>query len=33
MAGIMNLEGISVVACSSEKMYKNVAELLEDGEH
>ena len=30
---IMNLEGISVVACSSEKLYKDIAELLSDGEH
>ena len=31
--GIMDLKGISVVACSSEKMYKSVAELLGDGGH
>jgi myo-inositol-1(or 4)-monophosphatase len=29
-ASIMNLEEISVVACSSEKLYKNVVGLLED---
>lgn len=32
-SSMMDLEGISVVACSSEKLYKDVAALLGDGEH